>query len=347
MPSAARAPRPTAARWVRIANRLLPSHHPAESPPGGGLLSWARSVDWGIFVAVVLIHVAAIAALFFITIPGLIAFLILTPVVGWIGVTTTYHRLLTHRSFETYRPIRYLLAIIGCWSMEGGPIGWVATHRKHHRYSDHDGDPHSPTHGSWWSHVNWLMPRMDRGAYRQLKASYAADLQRETGLAWVDRLYGLWNALLIAGLFGLGYWLGGWSTGVSMILWGVFMRSIYVLHSTWLVNSASHMFGYRNYETTDDSRNCWWVGLIAWGEGWHNNHHAYPRMAAHGHQWWEMDITYRFIWTLEKLGLAWNVVHESTHLKSGARPGEASKDGDEAGAAATAAKRGEPGHRAA
>ena len=109
-------------------------------------------------------------------------------------------------------------------------------------------------------------------------------------------------------MLGIGYWAGGWPMAASLVVWGMFVRLSFVLHSTWLVNSASHMFGYRNYETTDDSTNLWWVGILAFGEGWHNNHHAYQRMARHGHKWWEVDLTYVAICALEKLGLAWNVV---------------------------------------
>jgi stearoyl-CoA desaturase (delta-9 desaturase) len=127
-------------------------------------------------------------------------------------------------------------------------------------------------------------------------------------LVFLDKTFVLWNVLFGVVLYGLGYLLGGNFMGWSLVFWGMFVRLVYVLHSTWFVNSATHMWGYRNYKTTDNSRNLWWVALLTYGEGWHNNHHAFPRMANHGHRWWEFDVTFRTIRLLEMLGLAWNVV---------------------------------------
>jgi stearoyl-CoA desaturase (delta-9 desaturase) len=153
----------------------------------------------------------------------------------------------------------------------------------------------------------WLAPSRNS---QQVIARYAPDLQKDPVMRFLDKTFILWPFVLAAALFAFGYY--GWDayTGWSFVVWGLFVRMVWVLHVTWLVNSASHMWGYRNYETTDDSRNCWWVGLLAFGEGWHNNHHAYQRMARHGHRWYEIDVTYWAIAAMEKVGLAWRVVKD-------------------------------------
>ncbi len=229
-----------------------------------------------------------------------------------------YHRQLTHGSFCTYRPIRLLFALIGGLSGEGSALMWVANHRKHHVFSDKEGDPHSPRDGKWWSHMLWFMPGLGRGSIRQ---------------PWWPAMPPIWPrtaacacctscscprtdpdaALLLPGRL---FWLGRIHRLVVRRL-GHVRATVYVLHVTWFVNSATHIWGYRNYETTDNSRNLWWVGLLAFGEGWHNNHHAFQRMARQGHKWWEVDVTYWAICLMEKVGLVWNVVHE---IPKGANP---------------------------
>jgi len=271
---------------------------------------WAGGIDWPVMIWIVVVHAGALAAPFVFTWKGLLVAAILAWFSGSIGVCMGYHRYLTHGSFCTYRPIRWFLALVGGLSGEGSALMWVANHRKHHVYSDHDGDPHSPRNGKWWSHMLWFMPEFGRVHYRELHARYAPDLLKDPVMRFLDKFF-LPSHLLMSGLlFSIGYF--GWDahTGWSFLVWGMFVRLIYVLHVTWFVNSASHMWGYRNYDTDDDSRNLWWVGLLAFGEGWHNNHHAYQRMARQGHRWWELDVTYWEICLMEKLGLAWNVVHE-------------------------------------
>ncbi len=227
---------------------------------------------------------------------------------GGVGVCLGYHRYFTHRGFQTYAPIRYFFAALGALSGEGSVLNWVATHRRHHAYSDEHGDPHSPNDGAWWAHMLWIFPRFDS---RDLKVSYQRwipDMIDDPKLLWLDSMF-LASHLLFAGLiYGLGWMFGGPILGSSFVVWGVFARLVFVMHSTWLVNSASHMWGYRNYDTTDDSRNNWFVALVTYGEGWHNNHHAYPTMVRHGHKFWEIDVTYMTIRLMQMLGLAWNVV---------------------------------------
>jgi stearoyl-CoA desaturase (delta-9 desaturase) len=233
-------------------------------------------------------------------------------VTGGLGVCLGYHRLLTHSSFETYRPIRGLLALLGTLAGEGPPIMWVSMHRKHHRFSDEAGDPHSPNDGAWWSHMLWLFPRYRSEQWAQLYRQYSPDLLKEPFLRLLERTFLWWHVLLGGGLLALGWSQWNFQTGLSFLVYGLFVRLVYVLHVTWLVNSASHMWGYRNYETRDNSRNLWWVGLLAFGEGWHNNHHAYPRSAPHGHRWWEIDTTYWVIVIMRLTRIAWKVVAKPT-----------------------------------
>ncbi|MBI2826119.1 MAG: fatty acid desaturase [Planctomycetia bacterium] len=256
------------------------------------------------------LHVGALSALFFFTWKGLLLTLILGWFTGAVGITLGYHRCLTHGSFSSYQWVRRTLAFIGGLAGEGPATMWVAVHRKHHEFSDHEGDPHSPREGFWWSHMVWLAPNRGRENQKQLIERYAPDLLKDPVMPFLDKTFLLWHWVLGVALFAAGYFWWDLYTAWSFVAYGMFLRLIYVLHITWFVNSATHKWGYRNYETTDDSRNLWWVGLLAYGEGWHNNHHAYQRMARHGHRWWEIDMTYWMILGLEKVGLAWNVVHE-------------------------------------
>jgi stearoyl-CoA desaturase (delta-9 desaturase) len=277
---------------------------------------WSNGLDWPVIVWIGLVHVGALAAPFYFTWVGLIAFALLSWMSGGLGVCLGYHRLLTHSSFQTYRWVRRAFGLMGTMAGEGPPATWVAVHRKHHRFSDQQGDPHSPHDGGWWSHILWLFPRPKDPQWQEMHTKYAKDLLKDPFFRMLDKTFLLWHIGLGALLFTLGWAIWDVRTGVSLLVWGLFLRMVYVLHITWLVNSASHMWGYRNYETTDDSRNLWWVGLLAFGEGWHNNHHAFPARAAHGHRWWEFDVTWIVIRAMEKVGLVWKVVRERPQDKN-------------------------------
>ena len=247
-------------------------------------------------------HLAALAAPFTFTWSGLILCAVLFWVGSGIGITLGWHRMLTHGSFKTHRPLRLLLTAVGTINLQHGPVEWVGCHRLHHAHTDHDDDPHSPTHGFAWSHMRWAFFRTTPDP-----RAYAKDLLRDPAIRFIDRTYWLYPLLLAAALYAAGYLLGGHPLALSWLVWAVALRTVLVFHSIWFVNSAAHTWGYRNFESDDHARNNWWVALIAFGEGWHNNHHADQRCAAHGRRWWEFDPTWLTIRLLRRLGLAWDV----------------------------------------
>ena len=278
------------------------------SPSGEQPGRWSNGLAWPTAFWIGLIHLGALASLLCFTWKGLLLAVVLGLVTGCFGVCLGYHRLLTHRSFQTFPLMRWFLAVLGTLAGEGPPITWIAMHRKHHHFADREGDPHSPREGAWWSHMLWLFPRPRNGAWHQMIGRYAKDLVEDPFMRVLDRTFLAWHLVLGLVLLSAGWLVWDWHTGVSFLMYGMFLRLCYVLHVTWLVNSASHMWGYRNFDTHDDSRNLWWVGLLAYGEGWHNNHHASPTRARHGQRWWELDMTYAVICAMEYCGLAWNVV---------------------------------------
>ncbi|QDU30751.1 Fatty acid desaturase [Anatilimnocola aggregata] len=294
------------------------------------------AINYASIIWIVLLHVGALAAPFYFTWEGLGLMLFMHWVTGCVGVTLGFHRLLTHSSFQTWKPVRYFLATVGGFAGEGDVIEWVANHRQHHAHSDQEHDPHSPRDGSWWSHMWWLCWTFPSEAQVRHHKRWAPDLVKDRGMVWVGRMF-LPSQFILGGLFmAAGYGVGlltktdPWFMATSFVVWGVFVRMVAVLHTTWFVNSASHIWGYRNYETTDDSKNNWWVAIIAYGEGWHNNHHAWPRMAPHGHRWWEFDVTFRIIRLMQWTGLAWNVVDykrksEKVDLKAAPADGKVDK----------------------
>ena len=245
------------------------------------------------------IHLGAVAALWQHNWAAVGVAFVLYAVFGGLGICVGYHRLLTHRSFKCPRSVEYLLAFLGSFCLEGKPVYWVAQHRQHHQFADAPGDPHNARDGFWWSHMLWLARIPSPQAREKLEKRYAPDLLRAPFYKWLDRLYVVPSILLALALFRLGGW--------PFVVWGMCVRLVFCYHATWFVNSASHRFGYRNFELNDLSTNCWWVAMIAYGEGWHNNHHAFPTSARHGLRLWEIDLSYAFIRTLQALGLAWDV----------------------------------------
>lgn len=251
--------------------------------------------NWLTIIVFSLFHVGAVAALFQFSWTNFwVAFAIYWFSISW-GIGMGYHRLLTHRGYKAPLWFERFLAVCGALSLEGGPIFWVATHRVHHQKSDKPGDPHSPRDGAWWAHLIWMCVGDAKHSDTEGLSKYAPDLARDKFMVWLNN----WHWLPLATL-GVILWAVG---GFSMVLWGIFLRVTLGLHSTWLVNSATHLWGGRRFETTDDSRNNWWVALLTFGEGWHNNHHAHPVSARHGLAWYELDMTYIQLWLLEKIGI--------------------------------------------
>jgi len=244
---------------------------------------------------------------------------------GVLGINLCYHRLLTHRSFSCPLWLEHTLAIFAVCSMQDSPPHWVAVHRRHHQCADEEADPHSPLAGFFWAHMGWLLVKREDMARRPLIERYARDILRDPLYAWTEwhsnwiRIgLAAWLAFFAVGfgvvaLSGGGFWDAA-QFGISLFVWAGALRIVVVWHYTWSVNSITHFWGYRNYETPDVSRNNIFIGLIAGGEGWHNNHHADSRSARHGHKWWEFDLTWMAIRLFMLLGLAKNVVELSPVL---------------------------------
>jgi stearoyl-CoA desaturase (delta-9 desaturase) len=252
-------------------------------------------LDWASILFITAVHLGAMLALlpsnFSWAAIGLMIFL--HWVTGGLGITLGWHRLVAHRSFQTPKWLEYLLVFFGTLACEGGVSDWVGLHRHHHMYSDMELDSHNSNLGFWWSHIGWFLHEVP--ALRQIDR-YTKDIADDPVYQFLDKYY-LPIQIVLATVL---YLIGGW----SFVVWGVFARLVLVYHCTWLVNSATHQFGYRTHESGDRSANCWWVALLTYGEGWHNNHHACQSSARHGWQWWEIDLTWITIWLLKSVGLA-------------------------------------------
>jgi stearoyl-CoA desaturase (delta-9 desaturase) len=219
------------------------------------------------------------------------------------GVTIGFHRMLTHRSFRPHSVVKFLLLVFGSMSLEGPALQWTATHTMHHALADREGDPHSPVEGFFHAHLGWMFK--DREADPQV---YARHLLTDPMILFVSRTFFVWVGLSLL----IPFLIGGWSG----LLWGGLVRIFLTHHVTWSVNSVCHTFGKREFETPDRSRNEWLVGLLAFGEGWHNNHHAFPRSAFHGLHWWQVDFSSYIIWTLERVGLVKEVYRVSPAMRA-------------------------------
>jgi sn-1 stearoyl-lipid 9-desaturase len=255
--------------------------------------------NWITGIAMGLFHVGAIAALFFFTWKAFFVAIFLWWISGSLGIGMSYHRLLTHRGYKTPKWVEYFLTWCATLALEGGPIFWVATHRIHHQFSDEDGDPHSPNDGKWWSHMGWILTGKSMHHDTTTLARYVPDLTKDKVHVWLTKYHWTSNVILGVILYAIG--------GLPFLLWGVFMRTVVGLHSTWMVNSVTHMWGTRRFVTKDLSTNNFLIAVLTFGEGWHNNHHAHPVSARHGLKWYEIDMNWYGIWALKKLGLARHV----------------------------------------
>jgi stearoyl-CoA desaturase (delta-9 desaturase) len=232
-----------------------------------------------------------------------LALLVAFNLLAGLGVTVGYHRMLTHRSFQPHPVVKFIFLAFGSMAVEGPALEWAATHIKHHAHSDREGDPHSPVEGFWHAHMGWLFNRSFADPN-----IYCRNLVKDPIVVFVSRTFIFWVILSLAIPFAIGGWTG--------LLWGGLVRIFLTHHITWSVNSVCHTFGKREFETRDQSRNEWIVGLLGLGEGWHNNHHAFPRSAFHGLHWWQFDLSGYVIWTLERVGLARDVYRVSPAMRA-------------------------------
>jgi len=261
---------------------------------------WARSgVNWKNVAILTTFHLAAVAAFFTFSWQNFAVLIIGNWMVGSLGVGLGYHRLLTHRSFQTPKWLEYTLTILGTMSVQDPPEKWVATHRIHHRFTETENDPHSTRPGFWWAQAGWLIRGTAQDHDDDTLDKYVPDLMRDKGHRLISRS---WYVPLVASAVAL-FLAGGW----SMVVWGVFLRVVVGWHTTWFVNSLAHMYGKRPFETADDSTNNWMVALLTFGEGWHNNHHAYPSSARHGLKWYQYDMNWMTLQIFRRLGLAYGI----------------------------------------
>jgi fatty-acid desaturase len=278
------------------------------------------------FLAVHLIAALAFVPWFF-SWTGVAVFAAGIYVFGVLGINLGFHRLLTHRSFSCPLWLEHLLGLLGTCSLQFSPAHWVAVHRRHHHHADDEMDPHSPLKSFLWAHFGWLMVRLPDMRAKVMTERYARDLMRDPFYAWLEdrknwMKVGFWCWMsffvvgLVAALLTGETFSAALQFGASLLIWGGAARTVFVWHTTWAVNSVTHMWGYRNYATPDDSRNNPLIGLLAAGEGWHNNHHADPNSAMHGHKWWEFDLTWLTLRALMAVGLATNVKMPSTALSA-------------------------------
>jgi len=262
-----------------------------------------QTINWGLGTFLTAFHLATVAALFMWNWQAIVCAVVLYWIAGSLGIGMGYHRLITHRGYKVPKALEYFLVLCGSLALQGGPIEWTTTHRIHHAHTDRNGDPHTPRDGRLWSHVGWILRGTAQNHEAHVIARYAPDLSKDRFYVWLSRYYPVPLICLALVLF----FVGGW----GVMMWSVFLRVTLGLQATWLVNSATHMWGTRRFDTGEDSRNSWWVAMLTFGEGWHNNHHAYPTSARHGLKWYEIDFNWWGIRVLQLLGLAKSVKHAS------------------------------------
>jgi fatty-acid desaturase len=261
--------------------------------------TFSRPVIWGVTTFFIALHILAFTAFFFFSWKALILAVIVYWIAGSLGIGMGYHRLLTHRGFKAPKWVEYFLTTCGTLAIEGGPIAWVATHRVHHQNTDKEGDPHSPNDGGFFAHMGWIITGKAMHARAEELLPFVPDLRKDKYYVWISKYH--WVPPVVLAV--IIYAAFGW----SCLLWAVFLRTVAGLHSTWFVNSATHMWGSQRFLTGDSSTNSFWVAMLTFGEGWHNNHHASPQAARHGIAWYEIDMNWYGIRALKALGLAWDI----------------------------------------
>ncbi|HQU82523.1 MAG TPA: fatty acid desaturase [Pyrinomonadaceae bacterium] len=252
-------------------------------------------IQWSTVIGVTFFHTMAVLALFTFSWQNLAAFAFTWWFAGSLGIGLGYHRLLTHRGFKVPKWFEYFLTFCGTIALQSGAVSWVTTHRLHHAFTETDKDPHSPIKGLYWAHIGWIFRGTAQNQTEATMTRYSPDLMKDPVHRFMNKYYWVSSIIVAAILFAIGGW--------TMVIWGTFLRTIFGWHATWLVNSATHTWGSRRFDIRDTSTNNGWIAAITWGEGWHNNHHAYPRSARHGLTWKEIDINWIEIKVMEKLGL--------------------------------------------
>ena len=307
----------------------LPTSHkkPYRAHPIAHPATVTNRIVWRYAIPIVGIHLLALTVLipWLFSWTGVVLMLVGTYAYGGLGINIGYHRLLTHRSFKCPLWLERFFVVVALCCMEDSPGSWVATHRLHHNDTDEPADPHSPLVSFFWGHMGWLL--FENRDVRCFSAyeRFARDILRDPFYMRLQRtLLGVWIYLAHAALYFVGGWAAGWflwdssaagvQFGLSLVAWGVILRTVAVWHITWSINSLTHMFGYRNYETNENSRNNWVVALLSSGEGWHNNHHIDQASASNAHRWWELDVIWLVIRGLEACGLATEVIRPR-HLR--------------------------------
>ena len=276
-------------------------------------LTRTGKLNWNTITAVTLFHAAAVVALFTFSWQNLLAATILWWVAGSVGIGVGYHRLLTHRGFQAPKWLEYTLSVLGTLALQSGPLTWVTTHRLHHAFTETDKDPHSPRHGTYWAHMGWIFRGTAQNQSWATMMRYSPDLTRDRFQVALNKYYYVPTLITAAILFAIGGW--------TMVLWAIGLRTVFGWHMTWLVNSATHLWGTRRFETRDDSRNNALIAAVSFGEGWHNNHHAFPRSAKHGLSWYQIDINWIQIWLMEKAGIVKDVyVYEEKNENADLEP---------------------------
>jgi stearoyl-CoA desaturase (delta-9 desaturase) len=255
----------------------------------------SQKIQWSTIIGVTAFHIAAVAALFTFSWQNLVAFLATWWIANSVGIGIGYHRLLTHRGFKTPKWFEYILTFCGTLALQSGAISWVTTHRLHHAFTETDKDPHSPMDSLWHGHIGWIFRGTGQNQSEATMHRYTPDMMKDPVQRFMNKYYWVSSVLLALVLFPIGGW--------SMLFWGIGLRLVFGWHTTWLVNSWTHKWGWRRFESRDDSTNSMIVALLTFGEGWHNNHHTYPRSARHGLTWKEIDFNWMQISVLKKLGL--------------------------------------------
>lgn len=259
-------------------------------------LNWVNIFFFGFF------HLGVLLAPVYFSWQAVGVTLLLHWLIGSIGICLGYHRMLSHRSFYVPQWLEYIITTIGAFAMQGGPVFWVGGHRQHHGFTeDLHKDPYSAARGFWWSHMAWILYAKTEHFQFDNYKKFAPDMANDPYYKFLDKYFLSLQIPLALLLFAIGSLQG---LGISFLVYGVFVRAVFLWHSTWLINSACHKWGYRNFADSEDhSTNLWWAALLTYGEGWHNNHHAYPKSAKTGLHWWEIDLTWGAISVLRLLGL--------------------------------------------